>query len=103
MSSVFTCRKVRQVCRKVLTQSAIPLETLEYLSVICPVQRFHFIGSRSGLDPGLPQNLFSHFDWFTPNRTEETTLLGGIRVTQRKSLTRKWLRRFLPGGEPRYV
>ncbi len=53
----------------VLTQLEIPLETVEYLSVVCDREKVPLI-----LDPAparkLPQNLLEKVAWFTPNETE---------------------------------
>jgi ribokinase len=53
----------------VLAQLEIPIESIEYLAQICAREDIPFV-----LDPApackLPQGIFKHIAWFTPNQTE---------------------------------
>lgn len=53
----------------VLAQLEIPIETIEYLAQICARENIPFV-----LDPApackLPDGIFKHIAWFTPNQTE---------------------------------
>ena len=53
----------------VLAQLEIPVETVEYLALLCARESVPFI-----LDPApataLPSGIFKNIDWFTPNQTE---------------------------------
>ena len=59
----------------VLAQLEIPIDTVEYLSLICAREGVPFI-----LDPApaveLPQAIFKHIQWFTPNQTEAGFFIG---------------------------
>jgi ribokinase len=60
----------------VLTQLEIPVETVEYLALICAREGVPLI-----LDPApaaeLPQGIFKRIAWFTPNETEAGFFAGG--------------------------
>jgi ribokinase len=62
----------------VLAQLEIPLETVEYLASLCARE-----GVPLMLDPApardLPQSIFKHIEWFTPNQTEAAFFAGGER------------------------
>ena len=62
----------------VLTQLEIPLETVEYLALICAREGVALI-----LDPApardLAPGIFRHIEWFTPNQTEAAFFTGGKR------------------------
>lgn len=64
------CSEIRDA-GAVLAQLEIPLETVEYLAGICSRERVPLI-----LDPApataLPDSLFKHVTWLTPNLTEAT-------------------------------
>ena len=59
----------------VLAQLEIPLETIEYLAMMCAREGVPLI-----LDPApaqeLPQEIFKHVTWFTPNRIEASYFTG---------------------------
>ncbi len=59
----------------VLAQLEIPLETVAYLGRICARENLPLV-----LDPApaidLPEALFQHIAWFTPNQTEAAFYLG---------------------------
>jgi len=59
----------------VLAQLEIPLETVEYLAMVCAREEVPLI-----LDPApardLPANLFKHIAWFTPNQIEAASFAG---------------------------
>jgi ribokinase len=60
----------------VLAQLEIPLQTVEYLASICAREDVPLI-----LDPApaakLPQAIFKHIQWFTPNQTEAEFFADG--------------------------
>jgi len=64
----------------VLTQLEIPLETVLHLASICAREGVPLI-----LDPApareLPQDLFRHVAWFTPNETEAAFFAGNTAGT----------------------
>ena len=59
----------------ILSQLEIPIETIEYLAMICEREDVPFI-----LDPApamdLPSSLFKRVTWFTPNESEAAFYLG---------------------------
>jgi ribokinase len=59
----------------VLAQLEIPLETVEYLAMVCAREEVPLI-----LDPApareLPAKLFKHIAWFTPNQIEAAFFAG---------------------------
>ncbi len=59
----------------VLTQLEIPLETVEYLAMVCAREEVPLI-----LDPApardLPAELFKRIAWFTPNQIEAAFFIG---------------------------
>jgi ribokinase len=60
----------------VLAQLEIPIETVEYLGELCAQEGVPFL-----LDPApaavLPDSLFSHITWFTPNQVEAAFYANG--------------------------
>ena len=80
----------------VLAQLEIPLETVEYLAMVCRRENVPLI-----LDPApardLPTDLFKHIAWFTPNEVEaaffagvdETNTSGRESAAMAKAILRK--------------
>jgi ribokinase len=62
----------------VLAQLEVPIDTVEYLALICARDGVPLI-----LDPApameLPQAIFKHIQWFTPNQTEAEFFADGKR------------------------
>ena len=81
----------------VLTQLEIPIETVEYLALICAREHVPLI-----LDPApavdLPQGIFRHVEWFTPNETEAAFFLKNEEMNETSSDPREVSRWLLSKG-----
>jgi ribokinase len=79
----------------VLAQLEIPMETIEYLAQICAREGIPFL-----LDPApaceLPEGIFKHIAWFTPNQTEATFFThgaGNVEAFDAQAVARKLLQK----------
>lgn len=76
----------------VLTQLEIPLETVEYLALVCARE-----GVPLMLDPApareLPAAVLQHSRWFTPNETEAAFFTAGDRSDSPEEIARVLLAR----------
>jgi ribokinase len=80
----------------VLAQLEIPPDTVDYLAMVCARERISMI-----LDPApatdLPQGIFDHIAWLTPNQNEAAFYVGDTESTNGRS-TDEIARRLLNKG-----
>ena len=82
-----------------LAQLEIPIETIEYLAQICARENIPFV-----LDPApackLPEAIFKHITWFTPNQTEAvffTNVAGNEGAFDAQTVARDLLQKGVHG------